>query len=287
MDIKRIGVVGAGQMGSGIAEVAVSSSFLVVMRDVSPNAVQKGEKRIAGDLERRVEKGKLSAEEKESILGRLQTTTRLEDFGECDFVIEAATENIALKKEIFQTLDRVTRKETILASNTSSISITRIASFTTRPEKVVGMHFFNPAPVMKLIELIRGMATAEATFQVAKDLCVKMGKTPVEAKDFPGFISSRLIFSFMNEGIFTLYEGLGNKEEIDAIMKMGANHPMGPIELADLVGLDTVLSVMHVLQEAFGDKYRPCPLLFKYVEAGYLGVKTGRGFYDYASGGKK
>ena len=287
MDIKRIGVVGAGQMGSGIAEVAVSSSFLVVMRDVSPNAVQKGEKRIAGDLERRVEKGKLSAEEKESILGRLQTTTRLEDFGECDFVIEAATENIALKKEIFQTLDRVTRKETILASNTSSISITRIASFTTRPEKVVGMHFFNPAPVMKLIELIRGMATAEATFQVAKDLCVKMGKTPVEAKDFPGFISSRLIFSFMNEGIFTLYEGLGNKEEIDAIMKMGANHPMGPIELADLVGLDTVLSVMHVLQEAFGDKYRPCPLLFKYVEAGYLGVKTGRGFYDYTSGGKK
>ena len=287
MDIKRIGVVGAGQMGSGIAEVAVSSSFLVVMRDVSPNAVQKGEKRIAGDLERRVEKGKLSAEEKESILGRLQTTTRLEDFGECDFLIEAATENIALKKEIFQTLDRVTRKETILASNTSSISITRIASFTTRPEKVVGMHFFNPAPVMKLIELIRGMATAEATFQVAKDLCVKMGKTPVEAKDFPGFISSRLIFSFMNEGIFTLYEGLGNKEEIDAIMKMGANHPMGPIELADLVGLDTVLSVMHVLQEAFGDKYRPCPLLFKYVEAGYLGVKTGRGFYDYASGGKK
>ena len=287
MDIKRIGVVGAGQMGSGIAEVAVSSSFLVVMRDVSPNAVQKGEKRIAGDLERRVEKGKLSAEEKESILGRLQTTTRLEDFGECDFVIEAATENIALKKEIFQTLDRVTRKETILASNTSSISITRIASFTTRPEKVVGMHFFNPAPVMKLIELIRGMATAEATFQVAKDLCVKMGKTPVEAKDFPGFISSRLIFSFMNEGIFTLYEGLGNKEEIDAIMKMGANHPMGPIELADLVGLDTVLSVMHVLQEAFGDKYRPCPLLFKYVEAGYLGVKTRRGFYDYTSGGKK
>ena len=287
MDIKRIGVVGAGQMGSGIAEVAVSSSFLVVMRDVSPNAVQKGEKRIAGDLERRVEKGKLSAEEKESILGRLQTTTRLEDFGECDFVIEAATENIALKKEIFQTLDRVSRKETILASNTSSISITRIASFTTRPEKVVGMHFFNPAPVLKLIELIRGMATAEATFQVAKDLCVKMGKTPVEAKDFPGFISSRLIFSFMNEGIFTLYEGLGNKEEIDAIMKMGANHPMGPIELADLVGLDTVLSVMHVLQEAFGDKYRPCPLLFKYVEAGYLGVKTGRGFYDYASGGKK
>ena len=287
MDIRRIGVVGAGQMGSGIAEVAVSSGFLAVMRDVSADAVRRGEKRIAGDLERRLEKGKLSGKEKESILGRLQTTTRLEDFGECDFVIEAATENIPLKKEIFQTLDRVTRKETILASNTSSISITRIASFTGRPEKVIGMHFFNPAPVMKLIELIRGMATAEATFHLAKDLCLKMGKTPVEAQDLPGFISSRLIFSFMNEGIFSLYEGLGKKEEIDAIMRMGANHPMGPIELADLVGLDTVLSVMHVLQEAFGDKYRPCPLLFKYVEAGYLGVKTGRGFYDYASGGKK
>ena len=287
MDIRRIGVVGAGQMGSGIAEVAVSSGFFAVMRDVSADAVKRGEKRIAGDLERRLEKGKLSGKEKESILGRLQTTTRLEDFGECDFVIEAATENIPLKKEIFQTLDRVTRKETILASNTSSISITRIASFTGRPEKVIGMHFFNPAPVMKLIELIRGMATAEATFQLARDLCLKMGKIPVKAQDLPGFISSRLIFSFMNEGIFSLYEGLGKKEEIDAIMRMGANHPMGPIELADLVGLDTVLSVMHVLQEAFGDKYRPCPLLFKYVEAGYLGVKTGRGFYDYASGGKK
>lgn len=287
MDIKRIGVVGAGQMGSGIAEVAVSSGFSAVMRDVSPDAVKRGEMRIADDLERRVQKGKILGKEKESILGRLQTTIRLEDFGDCDLVIEAATENIALKKEIFQTLDRVTRKETVLASNTSSISITRIASFTTRPERVIGMHFFNPAPVMKLVELIRGMATAEATFHLAKDLCMKMGKTPVEAQDFPGFISSRLIFSFMNEGIFTLYEGLGKKEEIDAIMKMGANHPMGPIELADLVGLDTVLSVMHVLQEAFGDKYRPCPLLFKYVEAGYLGVKTGRGFYDYASGGKK
>lgn len=287
MEIKRIGVVGAGQMGSGIAEVAVSSGFSVLMRDVSPEAVERGEKRISGDLEKRVERGKLSGEEKKSILSRLRTTIRLEDFQECDFVIEAATENISLKKEVFQTLDRVTRKEAVLASNTSSISITRLASFTTRPERVVGMHFFNPAPVMKLIELIRAMATSDETFQLAKELCVKLGKTPVEAQDLPGFISSRLIFSFMNEGIFTLYEGLGKKEEIDAIMKMGANHPMGPIELADLVGLDTVLSVMKVLQEAFGDKYRPCPLLFKYVEAGYLGVKTGRGFYEYGSGGKK
>ncbi|MBP1717029.1 MAG: 3-hydroxyacyl-CoA dehydrogenase [Deltaproteobacteria bacterium] len=287
MEIRRIGIVGAGQMGSGIAEVAVSSGFLVLMRDVSSEAVKRGEKRIAGDLERRVEKGKLSGEEKKTILGRLRTTTRLEDFEECNFVIEAATENISLKKEIFQVLDRVTRREAVLASNTSSISITRVSSFTTRPERIVGMHFFNPAPVMKLIELIRAMATSDATFQLTKDLCLKMGKTPVEAQDLPGFISSRLIFSFMNEGIFTLYEGLGKKEEIDAIMKMGANHPMGPIELADLVGLDTVLAVMKVLQEAFGDKYRPCPLLSKYVEAGYLGVKTGRGFYEYGSGGKK
>ena len=287
MEIRRIGIVGAGQMGSGIAEVAVSSGFLVLMRDVSSEVVKRGEKRIAGDLERRVEKGKLSGEEKKTILGRLRTTTRLEDFEECNFVIEAATENISLKKEIFQVLDRVTRREAVLASNTSSISITRVSSFTTRPERIVGMHFFNPAPVMKLIELIRAMATSDATFQLTKDLCLKMGKTPVEAQDLPGFISSRLIFSFMNEGIFTLYEGLGKKEEIDAIMKMGANHPMGPIELADLVGLDTVLAVMKVLQEAFGDKYRPCPLLSKYVEAGYLGVKTGRGFYEYGSGGKK
>jgi 3-hydroxybutyryl-CoA dehydrogenase len=287
MEIKRIGVVGAGQMGSGIAEVALSAGFITVMRDVSPEAVKKGELRIAGDLQRRMEKGKISGEEKESVLGRLRTTTRLEDLGDCDFVIEAATENIPLKKDIFQTLGRAARKEAVLASNTSSISITRIASFTAGPERVVGMHFFNPAPVMRLVEVIRGMATSEPAFQLTKDLCLRMGKAPVEAQDFPGFISSRLIFSFMNEGLFALHEGLGKKEEIDAIMKMGANHPMGPIELADLVGLDTVLSVMKVLQEAFGDKYRPCPLLIKYVEAGYLGVKTGKGFYEYGPGGKK
>jgi len=285
MEIKQIGVVGAGQMGSGIAEVALSSGYRVLMRDVSPEAVGGGQNRISTDLRKRVQKGKLSKEEEKSIMERLRGTTRFEDFHECDFVIEAATENIPLKKEIFQTLDRVTPQETILASNTSSISITRIASFTSRPDRVVGMHFFNPAPVMKLIELIRGMATSEETFQCTKDLSLKLGKNPVEAQDLPGFISSRLIFSYMNEGVFALYEGLGRKEEIDTIMKMGANHPMGPIELADLVGLDTVLSVMKVLQEAFGDKYRPCPLLYKYVEAGYLGVKAGRGFYDY--GGKK
>jgi 3-hydroxybutyryl-CoA dehydrogenase len=285
MEIKKIGVVGAGQMGSGIAEVALTSGFNVLMRDVTMEAVQKGRTRIVTDFDKRVQKGKMTATEREEILQRLSTTIKLEDLGKCDFIIEAAVENIPLKWEIFTKLDEGTPPETILASNTSSISITRIASVTQRPDRVVGIHFFNPAPVMKLIEIIRGLVTSDETFRITRDLSLKLGKTPLEANDFPGFISSRLIFSFMNEGIYTLYEGLGRPEDIDAIMKMGANHPMGPLELADLVGLDTVLSVMSVLQEAFGDKYRPCPLLTKYVEAGYLGVKTGRGFYQY--GGKK
>ena len=285
MEIKMIGVVGAGQMGSGIAEVALTSGFNVLMRDVTMEAVQKGRTRIVTDFDKRVQKGKMTSTEEEEILQRLSTTIKLEDLGKCDFIIEAAVENIPLKWEIFTKLDEVTPPETILASNTSSISITRIASVTQRPDRVVGMHFFNPAPMMKLIEIIRGLVTSDETFRIIRDLSLKLGKTPLEANDFPGFISSRLIFSFMNEGIYTLYEGLGRPEDIDAIMKMGANHPMGPLELADLVGLDTVLSVMSVLQEAFGDKYRPCPLLTKYVEAGYLGVKTGRGFYQY--GGKK
>jgi 3-hydroxybutyryl-CoA dehydrogenase len=285
MEVKTIGVVGAGQMGSGIAEVALNSGFNVLMRDVTTEAVQKGRLRIVTDFDRRVQKGKMTEAEKKSTLQRLTTTIKLEDFGKCDFVIEAAVENISLKWEIFKKLDEVTRKESILASNTSSISITRIASVTRRPDSVIGMHFFNPAPVMKLMEIIRGLVTSDETFRVTRDLSLKMGKTPLEANDFPGFISSRLIFSYMNEAVYTVYEGLGKAEDIDAIMKMGANHPMGPLELADLVGLDTCLSVMNVLQEAFGDKYRPCPLLTKYVNAGYLGVKTGRGFYEY--GGKK
>jgi len=285
MEIQLIGVIGAGQMGSGIAEVSLASGYKTFMRDVTPEAVERGKKRIMTDLDKRVQKGKMTAEEQKKILERLTTTTRLDDLRSCDFIIEAATEQVPLKKEIFQTLDRVTRQDVILASNTSSISITRIASFTNRPERVVGMHFFNPAPVMKLLELIRGMRTSEETFQTTRELSRKFGKTPIEAKDLPGFISSRLIFNYMNEGIYALYEGLGTIEDIDSIMKMGANHPMGPLELADLVGLDTILSVMQVLQEAFGDKYHPCPLLTKYVEAGYLGVKTGRGFYPY--GGKE
>ncbi len=273
-----IGVLGAGQMGSGIAEVALTSGFNVLMRDVTVEAVQKGKLRIVTDFDRRIEKGKMTAPEEETILQRLSTTTKLEDFDKCDFVIEAVVENIPLKWDVFRKLDKLTGKETMLASNTSSISITRIASVTRRPDRVIGMHFFNPAPVMKLIEIVRGLVTSEETFRMARELSLKLGKTPFEANDFPGFVSSRLIFSYMNEAVTTLYEGLGKAEDIDAIMKMGANHPMGPLALADLVGLDTCLSVMNVLQEAFGDKYRPCPLLAKYVEAGYLGVKTGRGF---------
>lgn len=268
-------------MGSGISEVCLTSGFQVLMSDINWEAIERGKVRITGDLEKRVQKGKMTSDEKEGILKRLSTTTRIEDFGNCDFVIEAAVENVPLKEEIFKRLDEVTRNEIILASNTSSISITRIASFTKRPDRVIGMHFFNPVPVMKLIEVIRGLVTSDETFSITRELSLRLGKTPIEANDFPGFISSRLIFSFMNEGIYTLYEGLGKAEDIDAIMKMGANHPMGPLELADFVGLDTVLSVIRVLQEAFGDKYRPCPLLVKYVEAGYLGVKAGRGFYQY------
>ena len=281
MEIKTVGVVGAGQMGSGIAEIALTSGFNVLMSDVTTEAVEKGRLRIVKDFDRRVQKGKMTDAEEEAMVKKLSTTVKLEDFGKCDFVIEAASEKIILKREIFKKLDETARKETILASNTSSISITRIASATKRPDRVIGMHFFNPAPVMKLLEIVRGLVTSDETYQTARELGLKMGKTPFEANDFPGFISSRLIFSYMNEAVYTLYEGLGKAEDIDAIMKMGANHPMGPLELADLVGLDTCLSVMTVLQEAFGDKYRPCPLLAKYVEAGYLGVKTGRGFYEY------
>ncbi len=281
MEIRVVGIVGSGQMGSGIAEAFLTAGFQVRMHDVGPQALERGVRRISDDLGRRVHKGKMAAAQRDDALSRLQTTRRLEDLARSDLVVEAATENVPLKGEIFKALDGLLGEGALLASNTSSISITRIASFTQRPQRVVGMHFFNPVPVMKLVEVIRGLETSEETFQAVMELCRRLGKTPIEARDIPGFISSRLIFTYMNEGIWTLYEGLGSAADIDAMMRLGANHPMGPLELADFVGLDTVLSVMRVLQEALGDKYRPCPLLVQHVAAGRLGIKTGRGLYDY------
>lgn len=284
MEVEKLGVVGAGQMGSGIAEAALGVGIRVVMRDLTLEALEKGRARIAGNLSRRVDKAKLTLQEKEGILSRLETTCLLEDLRDCDFIVEAATENPEIKEKIFKGLESVVGPETVLATNTSSISITRIASFIKTPHRVIGMHFFNPVPAMKLVEVVRGLQTSEEVFRATWQLSQRLGKTPVEAKDMPGFISSRLIFNYMNEGLWALYEGLGSPEQIDTIMRMGANHPMGPLELADFVGLDTVLSVMRVLEEAFGEKYKPCPLLVQLVHAGRLGVKTARGIYDH--GGK-
>lgn len=283
MEVKKLGVVGAGQMGSGIAEVAAAAGIHVVMRDLTEEALEKAQARIAHDLSKRLDKGKISSDEREEILGRVKTTCRLEELGECDFLIEAATENPGIKKQLFREIESLVGPQTILATNTSSISITRIASYVATPHRVIGMHFFNPVPVMKLVEVVRGVHTSDAAFRATWELAQRLGKTPVEAKDMPGFISSRLIFNYMNEGLWTLYEGVGTAEQIDTIMRMGANHPMGPLELADFVGLDTVLSVMRVLEEAFGDKYRPCPLLVKLVEAGRLGVKSGHGIYEHGA----
>jgi len=282
MDIKTIGVVGAGQMGNGIAQVAAHSGFRVVMSDIADSFVQKGLGTISKNLGKMVEKGKIPPQKKEEIMGRIIGTIQVKDMGETDFVVEAATENESLKLNIFKELDQAIRKEVILSSNTSSISITKIASATQRPSQVIGMHFMNPVPVMQLVEIIRGLQTSQETFNTVKSLTEKMGKAPVEANDFPGFISNRILMPMINEAIYTLFEGVGTPEAIDAVMKLGMNHPMGPLALADLIGLDTCLAIMEVLYKGFRDsKYRPCPLLRKYVDAGYLGRKTGRGFYQY------
>ena len=282
MEIKTFGVVGAGQMGNGIAQVAAMSGLQVIMNDIKTEFVEKGVATINKILSRGVEKGRMTEDEKNGILGRIKTSVDLDDMAPADFVVEAATENEPIKYQIFKDLDATCRPEVILATNTSSIPIGRIAAQTGRPDKVIGMHFMNPVPVMKLIEVIRGIATSDETFNTTWELSEKFGKTPAEASDFPGFIANRILLPMINEAVYCLYHSVGKREDIDTVMKLGMNHPMGPLALADLIGLDTCLAIMETLYDGFKDsKYRPCPLLRKYVEAGWLGRKTGHGFYEY------
>jgi 3-hydroxybutyryl-CoA dehydrogenase len=276
------GVVGAGTMGNGIAQVAARAGFEVVLRDVADAFLSRGMKAIDKSLQRDVDKERLSADEKSAIVGRIKTATDLEALKDAFIVVEAVTEDFEVKAEVFRALDRITKPDAILASNTSSISITKLGAATKRPDKVIGMHFMNPVPVMKLVEVIRSAATSDKTYETVRALTEKLGKTPLDCQDYPGFISNRVLMPMINEAIFALYEGVATRESIDGIMKLGMNHPMGPLTLADFIGLDVCLAIMNVLHDGFGDsKYRPCPLLKRYVDAGWLGRKSGRGFYEY------
>ena len=280
--MKRIAVIGAGTMGNGIAHTIAQAGIDVHLIDVDDAAVSRGLSTISKNLQRGVDKGKLSAEEKETILGRIRGGTSLDDAADCDLAIEAIVENLGAKVDVFRALDSRMAPDAILASNTSSISITKIAAATSRPEKVIGMHFMNPVPVMALVEIIRGIATSDETYQTVEALSRELGKTPIEVNDYPGFISNRVLMPMINEAIFALYEGVATPESIDGVMKLGMNHPMGPLQLADFIGLDVCLAILRVLEDGFGDpKYRPCPLLVKMVDAGWLGKKSGRGFYKY------
>lgn len=282
MDIKKIMVIGAGQMGGGIAQVCAQAGFDVKLNDIKEESYAKGLAVITKNLSRNVEKGRMTEDEKSAVLGRITKSLDLQDASDVDIVIEAAVENMDIKKSIFAKLDEIAPQHTILASNTSSLPITEIAAATKRPEQVIGMHFMNPVPVMKLVEIIRGLATTDEVYKAVEDMTVKLSKTPVEVNDFPGFVANRILMPMINEAIYTLYEGVATEQAIDDVMKLGMNHPMGPLQLADFIGLDTCLYIMETLHEGFGDsKYRPCPLLRKYVKAGWLGKKSGRGFYVY------
>ncbi len=280
--MEKIVVIGAGTMGNGIAHTAAASGFSVTLIDVGDEVLHRAVNTISANLQRGVDKGKMTADEKQAVLGRITAVTGDDAIAEADVVTEAIVENLGAKVALFEKLDRLARPECLLASNTSSISITKIAAATKRPDKVIGMHFMNPVPVMTLVEVIRGLATSDEAYAKTEDLSKRMGKTPIEANDYPGFVANRVLMPMINEAAFALYEGVATAEAIDGVMKLGMNHPMGPLTLADFIGLDVCLAILRVLEEGFGDpKYRPCPLLVKMVDAGWLGRKSGRGFYDY------